>query len=43
MDMILSGNVAMSLRKDIRISDLLEEPTSATANDVAYFKDTLQK
>jgi hypothetical protein len=43
MDMMLSGNAATSLRKDIRISDLLEEPASATADDVAYFKDTLQK
>jgi hypothetical protein len=43
MDMMLSGNAATSLRKDTRISDLLEEPASATADDVAYFKDTLQK
>jgi hypothetical protein len=41
IDMILSGNAATSLRKDTRISDLLEEPASATADDVAYFKDTL--
>ena len=43
MDMMLSGNAATSLRKDTRISDLLEEPASATADNVAYFKDTLQK
>ena len=41
MDMILSGKAATSLRKDTRISDLLEEPASTTTNDVAYFKDTL--
>jgi hypothetical protein len=41
MDMMLSGNAATSLRKDTCISDLLEEPASATTNDVAYFKDTL--
>jgi hypothetical protein len=41
IDMMLSGNTATSLRKDMYISDLLEEPASTTTNNMAYFKDTL--
>jgi hypothetical protein len=43
IDMMLAGNAATSLQKDTRISNLLEEPDSATADDIVYFKDTLQK